>query len=340
MGQFRFAAGAVAALIAAFPTLATCAIVDDPAYAHAQQRIEVERGRRLNLYCLGAGSPTVVFESGLTDETSTWGLVQPAVARRTRACSYDRAGLGFSDAARRPASSKNIVDDLHRLLAAAQIKPPYILVSHSLGGLHAKLFAYLHLEEIAGLVFVDPSHEDQRTGLCKLTHPDLTLDQCQEQFIEPGLKTRRRCTALAIYGFVASTDDYKTCSFARDAHYGDAINAVHAQIDMLPAFQNAQLSEEENMFTTNTAELHAARRLLGDVPLIVLTESPARRGKTETQEQRDAKNLLWLEQQQDIAALSTHGVDRIVSGAGHAIQFDRPQVVIDAILEVLATSRR
>jgi len=333
----------LAALLIGFTCCASAAdthVLDDPAYLHAQQRIEVERGRRLNLYCLGRGAPTVIFESGLTDETSTWGLVQPAVAQKTRACSYDRAGIGFSDAGRRPASSENIVDDLHRLLATAKIKPPYILVSHSLGGLHAKLFAYLHRDEIAGLVFVDPSHEDQRAGLCKLNPRHLTPEQCYEEFIEPGLKTRRTCAALAVYGFAADTPEYKKCSFGRDAHYSDAINAVHTQIDMLPAFQNAQLSEEENMFTTNTAQLHAARHTLGDLPLIVLTESPAKRGKTETQEQRDAKNLLWLTQQQDIASLSTRGVDRVVAGAGHAIQFDQPQIVIDAILEVLAATKR
>jgi len=314
-------------------------VVADAAYLHAQQRVEVEHGRRLNLYCLGRGTPTVVFESGLTDETSTWGLVQPAVARNTRACSCDRAGVGFSDAGLRPASSQNIVDDLHRLLAAAKIKPPYILVSHSLGGVHAKLFAYLHRDEIAGLVFVDPSHEDQREGYRLLDPRGLSPQQLQ-QLLEPGLNTRRTCAALAIYGFEPGTDAYKKCSFAHDAHYDDAINAVHVRIDMLPAFQNAQLSEEENMFTTNTAQLHAARRSLGDLPLIVLTESPQPRGKTETQEQRDAKNRLWLSLNQDIATLSTRGVDRVVAGAGHAIQFDQPQAVVDAILEVLAAARR
>ena len=99
-------------------------VINDPAYAHAQQQVEVEPGRRLNLYCQGTGAPTVIFETGLADDLSAWALVQPAIAAHTRACSYDRAGIGYSDPGRRPADSANIVDDLRRLLVAASLKPP------------------------------------------------------------------------------------------------------------------------------------------------------------------------------------------------------------------------
>lgn len=116
-------------------------VIDDPAYTHAQRLVEVESGRKLNLYCLGEEAPTVVFVSGLADDTSAWARVQPAIAAHTRVCSYDRAGLGYSDAGRRPADSANIVDDLHRLLNAASIRSPYILVGHSMGGMHVRLYA-------------------------------------------------------------------------------------------------------------------------------------------------------------------------------------------------------
>jgi ADP-ribose pyrophosphatase YjhB (NUDIX family) len=78
----------------------------------------------------GLGSPAVVFDSGLGDGTRVWGLIQPDIAKHTRACSYDRAGLGFSDPPIRPSTSANAVDDLHRLLHAAHVGPPYILVGH------------------------------------------------------------------------------------------------------------------------------------------------------------------------------------------------------------------
>jgi len=87
--------------------------------------VTVEAGRQLNLYCTGRGAPTVVFDSGLGDGTKAWGLVQSVIAAHTRACSYDRAGLGFSDPSARPGTNANSVDGLHRLLHAAGIKPPY-----------------------------------------------------------------------------------------------------------------------------------------------------------------------------------------------------------------------
>ncbi|MBA8887644.1 pimeloyl-ACP methyl ester carboxylesterase [Dokdonella fugitiva] len=81
------------------------AVVDDPAYAHPTRLVDVGGGRRLNLHCSGDGTPTVVFDAGLANWSQIWGLVQPVVARTTRACSYDRAGLGFSDAATRAGTS-------------------------------------------------------------------------------------------------------------------------------------------------------------------------------------------------------------------------------------------
>src|SRR5262245_57111357 len=88
------------------------------------QRLVDMGGRQMNLYCLGHGQPPVVFAGRLSSTTITWHKVQPAVARQVRACSYDRAGLGFSDESPRPGTSANIVDDLHTLLRAAGEKPP------------------------------------------------------------------------------------------------------------------------------------------------------------------------------------------------------------------------
>src|ERR1700730_8797580 len=88
--------------LVALPFLASAgdksaAIVADVAYESPQRLVTIGSGQRLNIYCTGRGSPTVVFDSGLGEKTANWGLIQPAVAKRTRACSYDRAGLGFSD---------------------------------------------------------------------------------------------------------------------------------------------------------------------------------------------------------------------------------------------------
>src|SRR5579862_5399106 len=117
------------------PTLATekdAQIIAAVVYLHPQRLVAIESSRRVNVYCKGTGSPTVVFDSGRGDDLMVWALVQPTVSAETRACSYDRAGLGFSDPSSRARTSANAVEDLHRLLRAAHLPPPYVLVGHSL----------------------------------------------------------------------------------------------------------------------------------------------------------------------------------------------------------------
>ena len=104
-------------------------LIDGPTYTQPQQMVEVEPGRRLNLHCVGTGSSTVVFESGLGVPLSNWRFVQPVVAHKTRTCAYERAGLGFSDAPTRASDSKKIADDLHRLLGAGSMQTPIRLKS-------------------------------------------------------------------------------------------------------------------------------------------------------------------------------------------------------------------
>ena len=117
-------------------------------------------GRSLNLYCSGTGSPTVLFESNGGMPGYRWVRLQRAVANFTRACWYDRAGLGWSDAGPFPNHSDSIAHDLHDLLTAANIAPPYILVGHALGGFHVRTFRSFYPNEVAGLVLVDPMNED------------------------------------------------------------------------------------------------------------------------------------------------------------------------------------
>lgn len=113
-------------------------------------------GRRLFLRCIGTGQPTVILESGYGDDGTIWDSVQLKASEQIRVCSYDRAGLSRSDPAPSlPRTSADVVADLHALLGAAGIAPPYLLVGHSFGGLHARIFAATYPAEVAGLVLVD-----------------------------------------------------------------------------------------------------------------------------------------------------------------------------------------
>jgi pimeloyl-ACP methyl ester carboxylesterase len=133
-------------------------------------------GRSLYLECAGKGSPTVVMDAGLGNTHETWQSVAPAVRKLTRTCTYDRANLGKSDSAPKPRTSAEVVADLHRLLGAAGIRPPYLLVGHSFGGLNVRLFAAEHATEVSGVVLVDPTPTTFLDGECAFVSTAL----CQE----------------------------------------------------------------------------------------------------------------------------------------------------------------
>ncbi len=124
----------------------------DAVYARPGQLVSAADGARLNLYCMGSGSPTVVFDSGWGDWAPAWSKVQPQIAKWTRACSYDRAGTGFSDPGPMPRTSVRIAKELYTALHRAGIAGPYILVGSAFGGDNVRTFADLYMGEVAGLV--------------------------------------------------------------------------------------------------------------------------------------------------------------------------------------------
>ena len=116
-------------------------------------------GHKLRLQVAGSGTPTVVLDSGMGDSLESWRDVFPTIAGFTRVVAYDRAGLGRSDPGPEPRSYLRVATDLHALLERANLKPPYVLVGHSLGGAHIRAFAHLFKDQVAGVVFVDPLSE-------------------------------------------------------------------------------------------------------------------------------------------------------------------------------------
>src|ERR1700691_2336881 len=118
------------------------------------RRVDVG-GYQLHINCTGEGTPVVVLDSGLGDSYVSWIKVQPQVAKFTQVCSYDRAGLGYSDNSPRRRTSKVMAEELHTLLHNAGVEPPYVLVGHSMGGYNVRLFTSLYRSEVVGMVLVD-----------------------------------------------------------------------------------------------------------------------------------------------------------------------------------------
>jgi pimeloyl-ACP methyl ester carboxylesterase len=140
-------------------------------YTRPHELVAVDGTRRLILFCLGNGSPVAIFEAGLGGDSLDWRNVKGGVARFTRACSYDRASYGFSDAATRPSDAANAMDDLHRLATAAHIEKPFALVGHSIGGLYAKLYAATYPRDIAGMLLIEPATAGQAHTLAAAFSP-------------------------------------------------------------------------------------------------------------------------------------------------------------------------
>ena len=124
--------------------------------------VGVGGGRRLHLICRGSGAPAVIFEASGLGTYRDWERVLPEVARVTRACAYDRAGLGWSDAGPLPRDARRLGDDLAALIARAPIEGPLVLVGHSAGGLVVRLYAQEHPDLVKGLVLVDTAPADLR----------------------------------------------------------------------------------------------------------------------------------------------------------------------------------
>ncbi len=313
-------------------------------YTKPQTMIEVEAGRRLNLYCVGSGSPVVMLESGLTDPINVWSLVQPSLASQTQVCAYDRAGVGFSDAQSRASNSENIANDLHILLKKAGLKPPFLLVGHSAGGMHARMYAYVYPKEVIGLVLVDPSHEDQTEGFRKLDPKKRTIAEWDQQVLQPSLELRKGCIEAANPEIVYGSESYEKCSFPQYAQLDSETQEATREFQMSKKFQRAQLSEEETIFHESSAQLRSARKSLGSLPITVLTKDrPPMPTQTLTEaelEHRDARYSLWVSLGKNSAADSTRGRQIIVPGASHNMPLESPGAIIDAVASQLAEYRK
>jgi pimeloyl-ACP methyl ester carboxylesterase len=315
----------------------------DAAYLAPQQMITIGEGRRLNLYCTGKGDPTVVLEAGLTDPMNVWSLVQPRLSSSTRVCSYDRAGIGFSDPQTRPSNSANIVDDLHALLAKADISRPVLLVGHSAGGMHVRLYAYTYPEEVAGLVLVDPSHEDQTEGFRSLDPKRRSKDEWDEQVLQPSLTLRAECIQHAAAGIAVGSSEHKKCGFPQYPQLSDAVKAATDRTQLSEKFQRAQLSEEQAIFHSSALELQQARRVIEGLPVIVLTKDrapPPPEPMTEDEAAlREARYQLWVDLGARSAETSAEGAQRIVPGAGHGMPLENPDTVVSAAIEILEIAK-
>lgn len=332
---------------AALSVSAVSDVVPSQDYAHPQQLVAVDGARRLNLFCMGTGEPTVMFESGAGDSMVVWRHVQAEVAKVTRACAYDRAGYGFSDAATRASDARNTVDDFHRLLGAAHIHTPIVYVGHSIAGLYGALFAATYPNDVAGIVFVDPSFPDQFQKMSASISPAAKTNLFAQ--LDAQRAGWRACADLARKGALAvpTTKAAKDCVSTGDSpdKLDDTLReALTAQYKQPKDFET-QISEYRSFTpqgdhsSADQMEVEAAKFNFGDKPLIVLTHSKPIPLPGLTPAQMAAADKAWNDGHDAIAAKSTRGSNTTVPNTGHYIEIDAPSAVIEAVKKVVAEVR-
>jgi len=271
----------------------------------------------------GSGAPTVVFDSPTGSSGLGWALVEPEVAKFSRTLAWDRPGYGWSDAGPRPQSSGKLVEQLHGLLEASGAPKPYVLVGSSFGACNLRLFAFRYPHEVAGLVLVDPAHEDQFDRTPAPPRPSVGPLRLFQVASRLGV-LRLANMPIGIAGMNVLSGDLQ-----------EAATAVGFRADTVDAVVAETAAIEQSFETVRQARIDAGEHPLGDRPLIVLT----RQESTPPEGEEAALYDLWVELHRELAAESTGGRQIFVPESGHFIAVDQPASVVDAIHQVVDAVR-
>jgi len=298
--QLKSAWVLVAVMLNAAPSPSPAGDTPPPAGA----LIDIGSGK-LHLRCMGSGEPSVVFETGLGGSSLEWETIQRSLARVTRTCAYDRAGLGWSDPTRGPRTTSKMVDELHTLLEVSDIPPPYIIVGHSFGGYNAQLFARRYRDETAGVVLVDASHPAQ-----------------VRRFLAPPI------------GVNTAPSDHRRLLILEPVRPPDTLPSRLRAVATALAYQRkaVQAASQELLNFRRSALQVSMANPFPEIPLVVISRGlrmwpDSRRGRLMEE--------LWQQLQVELSQLSPLSAHLIANHSGHHVHLDQPGLVSDAIRLVL-----
>jgi pimeloyl-ACP methyl ester carboxylesterase len=272
-------------------------------------------GYNLHLYCTGEGSPTVLLDAAFPGQVSNWVWVQPQIAQVTRVCSYDRAGLGWSDLGPEPRDALQHARELKTLLEKGSVPGPFVLVGHSLGALSVREFAELYPDQVAGMVLIEGSHPDvwQRQNMSEGVGVDASMLN-----VAP-LLARFAFFRTGLYSAPPADPDLPPQQRAEAQAYFDSVKYFETLRRVNDAFPQA------------LAQVRATKGI-GDKPLAIVVGTGS-----------DNLNGVALELQQDLLNLSGDSVWVEVEGATHSSLVDKEQHADDtaqAILDIVQKVRR
>lgn len=290
-------------------------------------RLVEVNGRRLHLWCEGTGSPTVVVIPALGSSSIEWVAVQRELVPDTRVCLYDRGGLGWSDHVPGRRDLGTLADELHALLAGADVPPPYVLVGHSIGGLIARLVATRHQDQVAGLVLVDSSHEEQFERLASMMGRRWAMER-------RALRLRFRWLGVAR----ARVDLGVDTSYRTHAEYESPPDHVDSNIALaLTSRKRREVVGELMGWRTGSQQVQAERRHLGDLPVTVISRTGEPGVPADApygQPGAEAEEVIWRELQTEMTGLSSRGHHVISEKAGHNVHLDAPALVVAEVRRI------
>ena len=288
-------------------------------------------GHSMHLNCAGSGSPTVIIDAGNDSFSLEWTPVLQALSTTTRVCAYDRAGYGWSEPGPDPRDGARVVEELNTLLHNAGEAGPFVLVGHSLGGVHVRMFAAQYPAQVAGMVLVDtasplvitPEYEQQRRS---------TIGFYQVM----GLLTRSG--VLRLLGPLGGKNAMPVTARKLPAELQEA----YLEMLLDPQQYATAVSEMEQIPKTfeQANRLETAVQPLPDWPLIVLTagktDAP---GSSPFNEQTMAVEADVIAAQHLLTGLSARGEQRVIQESGHLMHLDAPKAVVQAVLDVVNAVR-
>jgi pimeloyl-ACP methyl ester carboxylesterase len=294
---------------------------------------------RLHLHCAGEGSPTVVLDAALGASSLSWTLVQPAIARATRTCAYDRAGFGWSDAGPLPRTAGRVADELFTLLRRAEVPGPYVLVGHSFGGLVARLFTHRHRADVAGLVLIEPAIPEEWANPSSEQRALISRGRrlCGYGQIAARSGLARVVAALVRIGALAPARALVRAISRGGLQRAD--EGILAPIWKLPPetrrilggmwaqpkFFEALGSQIETICDSASEVMRLPTSDLADLPLVLITSADA--------------GTRRLDADAAMARMSRRGQHVLAPRSGHWVPLDAPDVVVDALVALVTRLR-